>query len=119
MTIKLKRAYEPPSKEDGFRVLVERLWPRGISKEKAQIDLWVKDAGASPDLRKWFGHEPEKWDEFQERYFEEIRKKPEVVKTLEDIIREKGTVTFVYAAHDEQHNNAVALKKFLERELSK
>jgi uncharacterized protein YeaO (DUF488 family) len=116
MSIRLKRVYEPPATSDGFRILVERLWPRGVSKEHAHIDLWLKDAGASTELRSWFGHEPEKWDEFQKRYFDEIRHRPPVVKTLRDIIQEKGTVTFVYAARDTQHNNAVALKAFLEKE---
>jgi uncharacterized protein YeaO (DUF488 family) len=116
MSIKLKRVYVLPSEEDGYRILVERLWPRGVSKERAKIDLWLKEAGASTALRIWFGHEPEKWEEFQERYFEEIRQHPEVVKILKEAIREKGTVMFVYAARDERHNNAVALKRFLETE---
>jgi uncharacterized protein YeaO (DUF488 family) len=114
MPIKLKRIYEPPATSDGYRILVERLWPRGISKERAMIDLWLKEAGASPKLRTWFGHEPEKWEEFRKKYFEEIRHRPDVVKILKDIIRERGTVTFVFAAHDERRNNAVVLKEFLE-----
>lgn len=116
MIIRLKRAYEPPAEEDGYRILVERLWPRGLSKERAKIDLWVKEAGASPELRTWFGHDPERWEEFRRRYFREIRQRPEVMRMLRDAIREKGTVTFVFAAHDERRNNAVALKEFLEEE---
>jgi uncharacterized protein YeaO (DUF488 family) len=112
--IRLKRVYDPPAEEDGSRVLVERLWPRGISKEHARIDLWLKDAGASPELRTWFGHDPGKWEEFRRRYFAEMRERKEVVKTLRELIRKKGTVTFVFAAHDREHNNAVALRDFLE-----
>jgi uncharacterized protein YeaO (DUF488 family) len=114
MVIRLKRIYLPPSQDDGYRILVERLWPRGLSRERARIDLWLKEAGASSELRTWFGHEPEKWEEFQERYSAEIRQRSDVIKILKDIIQKKGTVTFVYAARDEQHNNAVALKHFLE-----
>jgi uncharacterized protein YeaO (DUF488 family) len=112
--IGLKRVYDPPEEGDGYRVLVERLWPRGISKERAKIDLWLKDAGASPELRAWFGHDPGKWEEFRRRYFAEIRQRPGVVKALRDLVREKGTVTFVFAARDAEHNNAVALGEFLE-----
>jgi uncharacterized protein YeaO (DUF488 family) len=117
MTIHLKRAYGPPEPGDGYRVLVERLWPRGLTKEKAKLDRWVKDAGASDALRKWFGHDPEKWEEFRGRYFREIRKRPEVVQELEEIIRENPVVTFLFAAHDEEHNNAVALREFMNAEL--
>jgi uncharacterized protein YeaO (DUF488 family) len=112
--IRLKRVYEPPAGEDGFRILVERLWPRGISKERAGIDLWLKDAGASTELRTWFGHDPEKWEEFRRRYFAEMRGRGVVLETLRHVIREKRTVTFVYSTRDEEHNNAVALKEFLE-----
>ncbi len=114
MTIRLKRVYELPSSEDGYRVLVERLWPRGMSKERAKIDLWVRDAGASTALRKWFGHDPQKWEEFRRRYMDEISKRPDVVKQLLDLVRENAVVTFLFSAHDEEHNNAVALKEFLE-----
>ena len=115
MPIKLKRAYDPPSEDDGYRILVERLWPRGLSKERARIDLWVKDAGASPELRKWFGHDPIKWEDFRKKYFAEIQKRPAIIKIIQDALREKGTVTFIFAAHYEQHNNAVALKEYLEK----
>jgi uncharacterized protein YeaO (DUF488 family) len=114
MAIKVKRAYEKPSRGDGKRVLVDRLWPRGISKEAAKIDLWVKEAAPSSELRKWFGHEPEKWGDFQKRYFKELDKKPEAVKELEKAAH-KGSMTLVYGAKDEEHNNAVALKVYLEK----
>jgi len=112
--IRLKRVYDPPSQEDGYRILVERLWPRGVSKERAGIDLWLREAGASTELRTWFGHDPGKWEEFRLRYFAEIRQRPEVVKALREAIGSKGTVTFVFAARDPEHNNAVALREFLE-----
>jgi uncharacterized protein YeaO (DUF488 family) len=114
MNIRLKRVYDPPSQEDGFRILVERLWPRGISKEKAKIDLWLKDAGASTALRVWFGHDPEKWDEFRERYFHEIRGKSEIIQELVEITQQRPVVTFVFGARDTEHNNAKALKEFFE-----
>lgn len=117
MLIKLKRVYNPPTKDDGYRILVERLWPRGLSKEHAKIDLWVKDAGASTELRTWFGHDPKKWEEFRIRYFSEIKQRPDVIKLLKDTLKDKGIVTFVFAAHDESHNNAVALKEYLEKEI--
>jgi uncharacterized protein YeaO (DUF488 family) len=111
--IRLKRAYEPPKKEDGFRILVDRLWPRGVSKNSARIDLWPKEIAPSPELRKWFGHDPSKWTEFRKRYFREIRNQPEAVARLEELMR-KGPVTLVYGAKDERRNNAVALKEYLE-----
>lgn len=116
MTILLKRVYEPSTPADGFRVLVERLWPRGLSKERADVDIWVRDAGASPELRVWFGHDPRKWKEFRHRYFEEIHARPEVVRQLREIIRSHENVTFLFSAHDTAHNNAVALREFLEQE---
>lgn len=114
MAIKLKRVYESPDTADGYRVLVERLWPRGMSKNRAKIDLWLKEAGASTALRTWYGHDPGKWEEFRIRYFEEIRTRPEVIKELREVIRTHDTATFLFAAHDTEHNNALALKEFLE-----
>lgn len=112
--IKLKRAYEAPSDDDGIRILVERLWPRGISKEKAKIDEWLKELSPSPALRKWFGHDPAKWEEFQKRYRQELDQNQELVKDLKR--RAKGkTVTFVYAARDEEHNSALLLKHYLSK----
>lgn len=112
--IQLKRAYDPPEKEDGFRILVERLWPRGVRKEDAQIDLWIKDLAPSTELRKWYGHDPDRWPEFKQRYAEELRHRLELVQKLRDKIAEHETVTFVFAARDEARNSAVVLKEFLE-----
>jgi len=111
--ILLKRAYDEPSQRDGLRILVERLWPRGVSKDKAAIDLWLKDLAPSTELRKWFGHDPEKWDEFRQRYWSELEQKGDLLVLLKHRTTE-GAVTFVYAAHDEERNSAVALKEFLE-----
>ena len=110
--ITLKRVYEKPSKSDGFRILVERLWPRGLTKEKASVDLWLKEVAPSPELRKWYNHDVEKWREFKKRYTLELKDKKE---PLEDIKKyaKKGKVTFVYAAHDEEHNSALVLRDYL------
>ena len=110
--IHLKRVYEEPSKNDGLRALVERLWPRGLTKERAAVDLWLKDVAPSPELRKWFGHDPARWKQFQERYRQELREKKDAVRLLKQKAKE-GTVTLVYAARDEEHNGAVVLKRFL------
>lgn len=113
MTILIKRAYESPAKEDGYRILVDRLWPRGISKEKAKIDFWPKELAPSNELRRWYGHDPEKWPEFKVRYFTEIAANPELVRELLSYIRE-GTVTFVYSSQEQTLNNALALKEYIE-----
>ncbi len=110
---KLKRAYEQPARTDGLRVLVERLWPRGLTKKSAAVDLWLKDVAPSPELRKWFAHEPAKWKKFQERYATELKQQQDAIDLLKQKSKE-GTVTLVYAARDEQHNGALALKRFLE-----
>jgi uncharacterized protein YeaO (DUF488 family) len=110
--IKLKRVYEEPGPKDGLRVLVERLWPRGLTKERAAVDLWLKDVAPSPGLRKWFGHDPARWERFQERYRRELLEKKDAVRLLKQQGKE-GTVTLVYAARDEEHNGAVVLKRFL------
>jgi uncharacterized protein YeaO (DUF488 family) len=110
--IALKRVYEAPCPEDGLRVLVERLWPRGLSKERAAVDLWLKDAAPSPELRKWFGHDPARWERFQDCYRRELLEKTDAVRLLREKAKE-GTVTLVYAARDEEHNAAVVLKRFL------
>jgi len=114
MTIKLKRAYEKPSPDDGLRILVERLWPRGLTKEKAKVGLWLKDVAPSPDLRKWFGHDPAKWQGFRERYLDELKQKRELTTLLKQKTKD-GPVTFVYAARDQEHNGAIVLKQFVER----
>ena len=106
--MKIKRVYEKPDKEDGIRILVDRLWPRGLTKEKASIDLWLKDIAPSTELRKWFGHDPEKWKEFRKRYSVELKKNEEQVSLLKDQMK-KGTVTLVYGAKDEEHNEALVL----------
>jgi uncharacterized protein YeaO (DUF488 family) len=111
--IQLKRAYEKPSRADGSRILVERLWPRGLTKEKAALDLWLKDVAPSAELRKWFGHDPAKWKQFEQRYWKELGARKEAVDFLRRKIK-KGVVTLVYAAHDLEHNGALALKNFLE-----
>ncbi len=111
MMIKIKRPYQPPEETDGFRILVDRLWPRGVSKEKAKVDLWLKEIAPSDDLRKWFAHDPEKWSQFQKRYREELKNKNSLLSTIRDLEKENGTVTLVYAAKDEKHNNAVVLKE--------
>jgi uncharacterized protein YeaO (DUF488 family) len=112
--IRTKRAYEKPSRTDGKRILVERLWPRGLTKARAAVHLWLKDIAPSPALRKWFSHDPAKWEQFQRRYWRELSEHPEAVRLLRRQVLE-GPVTFVYAAHDEEHNGAVALKAFLAR----
>lgn len=110
----LKRAYEPASRDDGCRVLVERLWPRGVTKSRAAIDAWLKDVAPSAELRKWYGHDPARWPDFRRRYWQELRSHSEAVNELRAKERE-GTVTLVYAAHDEEHSGALALKQFLAR----
>jgi uncharacterized protein YeaO (DUF488 family) len=110
MNIKIKRVYEKPDKEDGIRILVDRLWLRGLTKEKAGIDLWLKDIAPSSELRKWFGHDAEKWNEFRKRYRNELKKNEEQVSILKDQMK-KGAVTLVYGANDEEHNQAVVLKE--------
>ena len=113
MTIHIKRAYEKPASNDGQRILVDRLWPRGISKDAAKIDFWPKEIAPSNELRKWYGHEPEKWEEFKKKYFAELDAIPEKVQELLDYVQ-KGTVTFVYSSKEERINNAVALKEYVE-----
>ena len=112
MTIKLTRAYEQPDAKDGERVLVDRLWPRGLTKEKARVDLWLKEIAPSGELRKWFGHDPAKWTEFKRRYRAELKANKEQVARLKDEM-EKGPVTLLYGAKDEQHNEAVVLLELL------
>src|SRR5689334_2250700 len=118
--IQLKRAYEPPSRSDGERVLVERLWPRGLRKADAHLDEWLKDVAPSTELRRWFGHDPSRFAEFRERYLRELRAEP-ARTALDDLARRatRGTLTLVYSAHDEVHNNAVVLARELERRLAR
>ena len=112
--ITLKRAYDPVSRNDGTRFLVERLWPRGVSKAKLRVDAWLKEVGPTAELRKWFSHDPEKWDEFRRRYIRELRSHPEAWQPIVSAAR-RGRVTLVYSSHDTLHNNAVALQEYLRR----
>jgi uncharacterized protein YeaO (DUF488 family) len=113
MKIQIKRAYDDPAEADGARILVDRLWPRGISKKSAKIDLWMKEVAPSTALRKWFGHDPDKWKEFQKRYRKELDSNDRVVAQLNEHFG-KRTVTLVYSAKDTEHNQAVVLKDYLE-----
>lgn len=111
--ILLKRIYEPYSKQDGYRVLVDRLWPRGISKEKAHLDLWLKDIAPSTELRKWFNHEEEKWEEFKKKYMKELKQNEEVTSQLKEILKKHKKATILFGAKDEEHNQAVVIDEFL------
>jgi uncharacterized protein YeaO (DUF488 family) len=110
--IRIKRVYEPASPEDGYRVLVDRLWPRGLSRERVQASMWLKDAAPGTPLRKWFGHDPARFDGFRHRYLEELSEKPDVLAGLIDLAR-KGRVTLLYAARDPECNHAVVLRDYL------
>lgn len=111
--IKIKRAYEPAQKIDGYRILVDRLWPRGVSKAKAKLDLWLKDIGPSTGLRKWFNHDPKKWGKFKHKYLLELKNKKELLSIIRD--KSRKIVTLVFAAKDEKYNNAVVIKDILSR----
>ncbi|MBV2235614.1 MAG: DUF488 family protein [Sterolibacterium sp.] len=113
MNIKLKRAYDPPASADGWRVLVDRLWPRGVSKDQAQLDLWLKEIAPSNELRKWFNHEAEKWPEFAQRYRQELKNNAALAE-LQALARQHATLTLVFAAKDTLHNQAQVLKQALE-----
>ena len=112
--IKLKRVYEAPESSDGVRILVERLWPRGMKKEALELDEWLRDVAPSNELRRWFGHDPSRWDEFRQRYGAELDAHPEVWQPILDAA-ERSTVTLLFSAHDVEHNNAVALKRYLDQ----
>ncbi|HET9946702.1 MAG TPA: DUF488 family protein [Patescibacteria group bacterium] len=109
----LKRIYEGYKKEDGFRILLDRLWPRGLSKEKAHLNLWLKEIAPSNSLRKWFGHDPQKWDEFQKRYLQELEEKKELVDQLKNLEKQHKTITLLYGAKDTIHNQAIVLRTLL------
>jgi uncharacterized protein YeaO (DUF488 family) len=111
--LKIKRIYEKPDKTDGFRILVDRLWPRGVTKQQALVNLWLKEIAPSDQLRTWFSHDPAKWGEFQKRYREELREKKEPLDSIRRIEKEKKSVTLVYSARDTEHNNAVVLSNLL------
>ncbi len=111
--ITIKRVYDPPSRDDGKRILIDRLWPRGLKKEAAQVDEWMKDVAPSTALRKWFGHDPEKWGEFKRRFFKELHGKEKVFDGLADLAR-KGSLTLLYGSKEKRFNNASALKEYIE-----
>lgn len=113
ISIKIKRVYDKYEESDGFRILVDRLWPRGLKKKEAKVDLWFKEIAPTDELRKWFAHDPSKWDEFKKKYEEEIKKNENLNKLIKIII-EKKNVTLLYSAKDREHNNAVVLKNILE-----
>jgi len=115
MKILLKRAYEPSSEADGTRILVDRLWPRGLTKQRLAADLWLKDIAPSTELRKWFNHDPEKWPEFVKRYSAELKHNPEGISQLVEAAKAEN-LTLIYGAKDEEHNEAVVLKKYLEKQ---
>lgn len=116
MDLRIKRVYEKTEESDGFRILTDRLWPRGISKEKAALDLWEKAIAPSPELRKWFGHEPEKFEEFRRKYRDELEENPETERLISLVKAElaKGPVTLLFGAKDKEHNQAVVLQEFLQ-----
>ncbi|HSD84297.1 MAG TPA: DUF488 domain-containing protein [Anaerolineae bacterium] len=116
--IQIKRVYEPAGPQDGTRYLVERLWPRGLKKEALPLDGWLKEVAPSDELRRWFSHDPAKWTEFQRRYRAELNRQREAWSPLVQAAR-RGTVTLLYSTHDEEHNNALALKKYLDRHLKR
>ncbi len=116
MTVYLKRIYEEPVTEDGLRILVDRLWPRGVSKGAAHIDLWLKDLAPSEELRRWFNHDPYKWEQFKAAYFQELDQRPEGLSILENCLQ-RGDVTLVYAAKEARFNNAAALKEYLKTQM--
>jgi uncharacterized protein YeaO (DUF488 family) len=111
--IRIKRAYQPVSDEDGFRILVDRLWPRGVSKDKLKIDLWLKEVAPSNGLRKWFAHDPHKWAEFRAKYLEELQEKNQYLGQIREIGKKEGTITLIYSAKDEDHNNARVLQEVI------
>ena len=110
--IRLKRVYEAPLPDDGQRILVERLWPRGVTKEKAAIDLWMKEIAPSTELRKWFHHSPDRWEEFRHRYIAELKERPDLLSELKHHMQ-SGPVTLIFSARDEDRNSAVELKEFI------
>lgn len=113
--IVLKRMYDKPEEKDGYRILIDRLWPRGVSKEEEKIDLWLKEVAPSNELRKWFSHNEKKWDDFKVKYKKELKGNLEIVQKIKQIEKEEKMVTLLYSAKDEKHNNAVVLKEYLQK----
>ena len=118
MQIELKRAYDPPTPGDGRRVLVDRIWPRGVARDDLRIDAWLKELAPSSGLRKWFGHDPGKWQEFKERYARELDGRPDALASLFEMAK-AGRLTLVFGAKDTEHNNAAALREYLERQATR
>jgi uncharacterized protein YeaO (DUF488 family) len=116
MSIRLKRAYDKPSRSDGVRILVDRLWPRGLTKDQVHVKEWLKDAAPSTQLRQWFKHDPDNWPDFRKQYIHELQQHPDVLEPVRQQAR-RHTVTLIYSAKDEQHNNAVVIKELLENEV--
>jgi len=116
--LKVKRVYEEPATEDGFRILIDRLWPRGLTKERAKVDLWLKDIAPSDALRKWFQHDPEQWLEFKRRYFSELKDKKESLDLIGSKAK-KGTVTLLFGAKEEKFNNAIVLKEYFQKRMKR
>ncbi|RLJ70876.1 uncharacterized protein YeaO (DUF488 family) [Hydrogenivirga caldilitoris] len=112
--IKVKRIYEKPSEEDGLRILVDRLWPRGIKREDARVDLWLKEIAPSDELRRWFSHRSERWEGFKRKYKEELKGKKELIERIKELESKHGTVTLLFSARDTEHNNAVVLMEVIE-----
>ena len=115
--LKIKRVYDPPSPNDGKRILIDRLWPRGLKKEDAKVDDWIKEVAPSTELRTWYGHDPKKWSEFERRFFSELQRRQDLVEGIVSASR-KGTVTLLFGSREERFNNAVALKEFVEARMS-
>lgn len=115
MAVQLKRVYLKPAKSDGCRILVDRLWPRGLSKQKAKVDHWLRDIAPSTALRKWYGHDPERWTEFQRRYRAELKDEKDAVKELKALLKQHRTATFLFSSKEEKLNNAAALKAYLRK----
>lgn len=116
--IHIKRAYQPVSDKDGYRILVDRLWPRGVSKKRLKIDLWLKEIAPSNELRKWFAHDPDRWEEFKTRYREELKDNQQYIHQIIEIVKKEENITLVYAAKDEDHNNARVLQEILRSSLN-
>jgi uncharacterized protein YeaO (DUF488 family) len=113
--IKIKRIYEERSKDDGYRILIDRLWPRGITNEEAEVDLWLRDISPSAELRKWFSHDPKKWNTFRKKYELELKSNPLAVETVKRLRKEKGVITFLYSAKNEEYNNAIVLAELFRK----
>lgn len=111
--VKIKRVYDKPSKDDGYRILIDRLWPRGLTKEEAKIDLWLKEIAPSTELRKWYNHDPKKWISFKEKYRKELKDKGELLEQIKELEKEHKTVTLLYSSKEERLNNAIILLEFI------